>query len=45
MDYRLVLSNLKFVEFHFLVTVDSYISCHVALGEKCIFDLSVLDIQ
>ena len=28
MDYRLVLSNLRFFDLQFWVTVDNYISCH-----------------
>ena len=32
-DYRLVLSDLKFVNLEFFVTVDNNVSCYVTLGD------------
>ena len=32
MDYRLILSNLKFVDLQFFVTLDIDVKCHVNLG-------------
>ena len=51
MDYRLVLSNLKIVEFQLLVTIDNDASCHVILEDfpemtpkrKMYFDLSIFN--
>ena len=52
MNYRLVLSNLKIVEFQVLMTVDNNILSRdlggfpeMTPGRKIIFDLSIFDIQ
>ena len=49
MDYRLVLSNLRFFDLQFWVTVDNYISCHgfpeMTPEQKIFFELSILYIQ